>query len=87
MKVLFSRLFAQVVKYCYDYGSLIPLSFVLGFYVSVVMARWWNQYVSIPFPDSLAVFVSATVHGQVLICRFLFLFFKFKLHLNLLQYK
>ncbi|KAJ8913440.1 hypothetical protein NQ315_017184 [Exocentrus adspersus] len=57
-------LFAQVVKYCYDYGNLIPLSFVLGFYVSVVMARWWNQYTTIPFPDSLAVFVSATVHGQ-----------------------
>ncbi|KAJ8945000.1 hypothetical protein NQ318_010202 [Aromia moschata] len=57
-------LFAQVVKYCYDYSSLIPLSFVLGFYVSVVMARWWNQYTTIPFPDTLAVFVSATVHGQ-----------------------
>ncbi|KAJ8931048.1 hypothetical protein NQ314_016076, partial [Rhamnusium bicolor] len=57
-------LFAQIVKYCYDYGNLIPLSFVLGFYVSIVMARWWNQYTTIPFPDSLAVFVSATVHGQ-----------------------
>ncbi|XP_030745652.1 bestrophin-4-like isoform X2 [Sitophilus oryzae] len=57
-------LFETIVKYCYDYGSLIPLSFVLGFYVSVVMTRWWNQYTTIPFPDPLAVFVSATVHGQ-----------------------
>ncbi|ENN77029.1 hypothetical protein D910_05536, partial [Dendroctonus ponderosae] len=57
-------LFEMIVKYCYDYGSLIPLSFVLGFYVSVVMTRWWNQYTAIPFPDPLAVFVSATVHGQ-----------------------
>ncbi|KAJ8966578.1 hypothetical protein NQ317_016739 [Molorchus minor] len=57
-------LFAQIVKYCYDYGNLIPLSFVLGFYVSIVMTRWWNQYITIPFPDTLAVFVSATLHGQ-----------------------
>lgn len=57
-------IFETVVKYCYDYGTLIPLSFVLGFYVSVVMTRWWNQYTAIPFPDPLAVFVSATVHGQ-----------------------
>lgn len=57
-------IFEMIAKYCYDYGSLIPLSFVLGFYVSVVMTRWWNQYTSIPFPDPLAVFVSATVHGQ-----------------------
>ncbi|XP_018336186.2 bestrophin-4 isoform X2 [Agrilus planipennis] len=28
------------------------------------MTRWWNQYISIPFPDSLAVYVSATIHGQ-----------------------
>ncbi|XP_018579267.1 bestrophin-4 isoform X2 [Anoplophora glabripennis] len=61
---LLIRLFGQIVEYCREYGSLIPLSFVLGFYVSIVMARWWNQYVTIPFPDSLAVFVSATVHGQ-----------------------
>lgn len=58
-------MFENVVKYCYDYNTLIPLSFVLGFYVTVVMTRWWNQYISIPFPDPLAVFVSATIHGQV----------------------
>ncbi|KAL1489688.1 hypothetical protein ABEB36_013629 [Hypothenemus hampei] len=28
------------------------------------MTRWWNQYTAIPFPDPLAVFVSATIHGQ-----------------------
>ncbi|XP_066145238.1 bestrophin-4 isoform X1 [Euwallacea fornicatus] len=57
-------LFESIAKYCYEYANLIPLSFVLGFYVSVVMTRWWNQYTAIPFPDPLAVFVSATVHGQ-----------------------
>jgi hypothetical protein len=53
------------VQYCESYSDLIPLSFVLGFYVSIVMQRWWNQYVSIPWPDTIAVFVSSNVHGQV----------------------
>ncbi|XP_047989276.1 bestrophin-1 [Leguminivora glycinivorella] len=58
------RIFEGVVNYCSYHGNVIPLSFVLGFYVTVVMNRWWNQYTSIPWPDSIAVFVSATVHGQ-----------------------
>lgn len=28
------------------------------------MTRWWNQYMAIPWPDSIAVFVSATIHGN-----------------------
>lgn len=52
------------MAYCNSYRDLIPLSFVLGFYVSIVMTRWWNQYTSIPWPDPIAVFVSSNVHGQ-----------------------
>ncbi|CAD6207118.1 GSCOCG00010121001-RA-CDS [Cotesia congregata] len=58
------RKFESVVAYCNEYSDLIPLSFVLGFYVSIVMTRWWNQYMAIPWPDSIAVFVSATIHGN-----------------------
>lgn len=64
MNFIFS-IFEGVVKYCALNSNLIPLSFVLGFYVSIVMTRWWNQYISIPWPDPIAVFVSSTVHGQV----------------------
>ncbi|XP_030371289.1 bestrophin-2 isoform X4 [Scaptodrosophila lebanonensis] len=56
--------FEAIVEYCNKYSDLIPLSFVLGFYVSIVMTRWWNQYTSIPWPDPIAVFVSSNVHGQ-----------------------
>lgn len=62
--IFFSRTFENIVRYCEAYSNLIPLSFVLGFYVSIVMTRWWNQYTSIPWPDSIAVFVSSNVHGQ-----------------------
>lgn len=37
--------------YCDTFINLIPLSFVLGFYVAYVAARWWNQYLAIPWPD------------------------------------
>ncbi|XP_038213594.1 bestrophin-4-like isoform X2 [Zerene cesonia] len=58
------RTFEGIVNYCSFHGNVIPLSFVLGFYVTVVMNRWWNQYTTIPWPDSIAVFVSASIHGQ-----------------------
>lgn len=58
------KIFEAIVTYCNEYSDLIPLSFVLGFYVSIVMTRWWNQYMVIPWPDSIAVFVSATIHGN-----------------------
>lgn len=57
--------FEKVVNYCDTYGTLIPLSFVLGFFVNNVMTRWWNQYQSIPFPDNLALLVSATIKPEV----------------------
>ncbi|KAH8307569.1 hypothetical protein KR044_003452 [Drosophila immigrans] len=58
------KTFEEIVAYCNSQRELIPLSFVLGFYVSIVMTRWWNQYTSIPWPDPIAVFVSSNVHGQ-----------------------
>lgn len=33
------------------------------------MTRWWQQYSSIPWPDSLGVYVSANVHGQVSVLK------------------
>ena len=29
--------------------------FVLGFYVSLVVQRWWEQYMLLPWPDSFAI--------------------------------
>lgn len=41
------------------------MSFVLGFYVSLVVKRWWEQYRLLPWPDTLALFVSAAIPGVV----------------------
>ncbi|XP_076274548.1 bestrophin-4-like isoform X2 [Rhynchophorus ferrugineus] len=44
--------------------DVIPLSFVLGFFVNVVYTRWWSQFCTIPEPDGIALQVSATVIGN-----------------------
>ena len=33
------------------------MMFVLGFYVTLIVGRWWDQYKMLPWPDSLAIFV------------------------------
>lgn len=45
------------------YTDRIPISFILGFFVSNVMTRWWDQYMAIPWPYSMAVYVSSTIQG------------------------
>ncbi|KAM9324618.1 bestrophin-4 [Gastrophryne carolinensis] len=57
------ELFEKVVRYCNAYSERIPMSFVLGFYVTLVINRWWAQYTSIPLPDQLMCVVSSNVHG------------------------
>uniref|UniRef100_A0A8C5KRR6 Bestrophin n=1 Tax=Jaculus jaculus TaxID=51337 RepID=A0A8C5KRR6_JACJA len=57
------QVYAQVARYCNHSADLIPLSFVLGFYVTLVVNRWWSQYTSIPLPDQLMCVISASVHG------------------------
>ncbi|XP_050716460.1 bestrophin-2-like [Eriocheir sinensis] len=58
------RIFEHVALYCDYFRNLIPISFVLGFYVSVVVQRWWEQYLSIPWPDSFALLCTAYIGGR-----------------------
>ncbi|XP_063802166.1 bestrophin-1 [Pseudophryne corroboree] len=55
--------FEKLALYCNNYAELIPISFVLGFYVTLVVSRWWAQYESIPWLDRLMCLVSSNVHG------------------------
>ena len=59
----FYRWFQHLAAYCEKYNNLIPVAFILGFYVSVVVSRFWQQLNSLPWPNSMAVFVSAMIHG------------------------
>lgn len=35
---------------------------VSGFYVTLVVNRWWNQFVNLPWPDRLMYLISRYVH-------------------------
>uniref|UniRef100_A0A8C7ILH6 Bestrophin homolog n=1 Tax=Oncorhynchus kisutch TaxID=8019 RepID=A0A8C7ILH6_ONCKI len=56
-------LFENVALYCDQFTNFIPMSFVLGFYVTLAFNRWWGQYSSFPLPDNLMMVVSGNVHG------------------------
>ncbi|XP_077372775.1 bestrophin-4 [Festucalex cinctus] len=57
------RLFEKLSMYCNRYAELIPVSFVLGFYVTLVVSRWWGQFENVPWPDRLASLVGGHVRG------------------------
>ncbi|KAJ7344260.1 hypothetical protein JRQ81_000210 [Phrynocephalus forsythii] len=57
-------MFEKLALYCNSYAELIPVSFVLGFYVTLVVSRWWGQYESIPWPDRVMNLVSSSVDGK-----------------------
>ncbi|XP_031785041.1 bestrophin-4-like [Nasonia vitripennis] len=58
------RSFEEIVVYCDTFINLIPLSFMLGFYVSYVAARWWQQYMAIPWPDKVMHSVALYIIGN-----------------------
>ncbi|XP_073835975.1 bestrophin 2 isoform X2 [Musca autumnalis] len=55
------KIFHKIRTYFGQQGESIPMSFVLGFYVSLVVKRWWEQYRLLPWPDTLALFISAAI--------------------------
>ncbi|KAK7070475.1 hypothetical protein SK128_017567 [Halocaridina rubra] len=58
------RTFESLVIHCARFRSLIPVSFVLGFYVSLVVSRWWGTYQTLPWPSSLVIAVRTYIPGQ-----------------------
>ncbi|KAM6136850.1 bestrophin-3 [Pterocles gutturalis] len=58
------RFFERLSIYCDKYAEQIPVTFVLGFYVTLVVNRWWNQFVNLPWPDRLMFLISSCVQGR-----------------------
>lgn len=59
------RIFEKIRQYFGAQSESIPMSFVLGFYVTLIVKRWWDQYKLLPWPDTLALFISAAIPGNV----------------------
>ncbi|XP_022245791.1 bestrophin-3-like [Limulus polyphemus] len=58
------RIFEKVARYCSVFTDVIPLSVILGFYVTLIISRWWSQFTSIPWPDRTATMIASCVHGS-----------------------
>ncbi|MFH4980865.1 hypothetical protein AB6A40_007574 [Gnathostoma spinigerum] len=56
--------FTGWIKWCEIGSEYIPLSFLLGFYVAVVVARWWEQFNWISWPDKLMMMIAACFPGE-----------------------
>jgi len=56
--------FERICVYCERSISFIPLSFILGFYVTQVVNRWWLQYSSLHWPDTLAMNLAIYLPGN-----------------------
>ncbi|KAE9413600.1 hypothetical protein Angca_006233 [Angiostrongylus cantonensis] len=56
--------FTGWIHWCEIGLQYIPLSFLLGFFVSVIVARWWEQFNWISWPDKMMMMVSACLPGR-----------------------
>ncbi len=58
------REFERVVEYFDDnIGTFArDITFLLGFYVSLVARRWWDQYKLLPWPDTLAMNLTGKIY-------------------------
>ena len=62
--MLYDRTFEIFAEYCETYSGHIPMGFILGFYVSVVVNRFWQQLNELPWPHRVGFFVSAMMQGN-----------------------
>ncbi|CAL8104260.1 unnamed protein product [Calicophoron daubneyi] len=58
------RSFESLVKFCEKTKGNLPVSFLLGFFVSGIVARWYNIYMRIPWMNEVAMDVATTIHGR-----------------------
>ena len=56
--------FERICVYCNNSATFIPLSFILVFYVSQVVQRYWQQYNCLPWPDALALNLAVYLPGD-----------------------
>ena len=57
--------FEIICVYCSRFQKSIPIEFLTGFYVTQVLTRYWDQFVSLQWPDELALKLVTFVPGQV----------------------
>ncbi|XP_075585344.1 uncharacterized protein LOC124495011 isoform X2 [Dermatophagoides farinae] len=67
----YKKYYEHIVIFCSAFVEVIPLSFILGFYVSFTATRWWQQYTAIPWPDKLMNIIALYIPGNDVTSRVL----------------
>ena len=57
--------FEMICIYADRFRSSIPITFLVGFWVSQIVSRWWDQFMTLPCPDNLALKLVAFIPGHV----------------------
>ena len=55
------EMFELLCIYAERFSGLLPITFITGFYVSNVVSRWWDQFMSLPWPDTLAMKLATNI--------------------------
>ena len=58
------RTFEFISDYCDSHCNMIPIGFVLAFYVSMVVNRFWEQFEALPWTMRLGTLVTGSLHGE-----------------------
>jgi len=51
------KTFEKLIDWVRSNSTGIPLTFLLGFYVNLVVRRWWDQFLRLPVPDEVAIYL------------------------------
>jgi hypothetical protein len=61
--------FQYAIKYCRENIKYIPVTFMLGFYLTLIMGRWWEQLMLFPWPETTCFYIMGYVEGTVRLTR------------------
>ena len=58
--------FEKFCAYCLRFSEYLPIVFILGFFVSTIVSRWWDQFCGLPNPEQIAMKVVNFLPAQVI---------------------
>ncbi|XP_042218097.1 bestrophin-2-like [Homarus americanus] len=58
------KIFEELVMHSVRYRNLVPVCFLLGFYVSLVVSRWWGTCLALPDNTNTAVLLATHIPGN-----------------------
>ena len=74
----YKQTFEMICIYADRFRSTIPITFLIGFWVSQIVKRWWDQFMTLPCPDNLALKLVAFIPGRVSELKFCMILILYK---------